>query len=135
ASRSRPHRRDRRRPPGALVRPPNRRFLPACYAELREDLGDVVLDGVTADAKAFGDLGVREAVAEEAQDFPLTRCEDVRVRRPTSSLHGSNLTVAARNYTTQADQRSRYWVLAKPSAPAGVMTLSQGVPSTSTTLG
>src|SRR5260221_3646406 len=42
---------------------------PAPQAELREDVADVVLDGLATDEEAVGDLGVRETEAEELEHF------------------------------------------------------------------
>lgn len=59
--------------------------------EFAEDLGDVELDAVEADAEAPGDLVVRQALAEESEHLPLTGRKDVGVARAASLVHRSSL--------------------------------------------
>jgi len=48
------------------------RLLAARHAELREDLCDVVLGAVLADAESGADLLVGQAFADEGEDFLLS---------------------------------------------------------------
>jgi hypothetical protein len=64
---------DRCSPPRTLVGPPDGGLLATPDAKLREDLGDVILHSVAGDAQSVGDLGVREAVAQELEDLPRGR--------------------------------------------------------------
>jgi hypothetical protein len=50
--------------------------------ELLEDVCDVRLDGCLADVESLPDLGVREAVGNQAKDLSLTRSELVRIGGP-----------------------------------------------------
>src|SRR5262245_35779797 len=85
----------RRRPPGWSVGPSGRRRAvlveaepavhrrirdrpcPVLDAELVQDGGDVVLDGLAAEAQAVGDLLVAHAGRDEAQDLHLAVREGV----------------------------------------------------------
>src|SRR5256885_3348921 len=66
---------------------PRRSFVAAVDAELADDLRDVELRAVEGDAEALGDLLVGEALADEREHLPLSRCEGVRVPRPPARLH------------------------------------------------
>src|SRR5439155_15675277 len=73
-------------------------FLTARNSELRKYLGDVVFHGVPSDAEALGDVRVGEPVAQQRENLPLARGEDVRVSRATTSFHlGSNLAAIPRD--------------------------------------
>lgn len=84
-------RHQRPRPPVLLARRrPGGGLFAGLDAEPGEDLGDVVLGGGGGDVEALGDLFVREAFAEEGEDLPFARCEDVGVGgRPLLRRAGS----------------------------------------------
>ena len=64
-------------------------FFAAGEAELGEDLGDVVLGGGETDVEALGDLFVGEAFAEEVEDLPFARGEDVGMGRAAAAASGA----------------------------------------------
>src|SRR5215212_1847853 len=51
------------------------RFTAIGRSQLADDVGDVKLDRARADVELLSDLGVREALAEKVQHFPLARGE------------------------------------------------------------
>src|SRR5690606_24861927 len=55
--------------------------FPRWYAEGRENLSDVPLHAVDADAELASDLGVRAALRQQVEHLPLARCPGVRSRR------------------------------------------------------
>src|SRR6478752_10324758 len=57
---------------------PGRRVRATAGIDLAIDVADVALDGVDRDAQACGDLAVRLAIRQEAQDLGLARGERTR---------------------------------------------------------
>lgn len=53
-------------------------IAPVCGAELGEDVGDVTIDGPGADEEAFGDLRVRQMLAQQSEDLSLAPSQDHR---------------------------------------------------------
>ena len=41
-------------------------------AKLGQEIGDVRASGARADEESFGDLGVRQALGQQTEDFPFT---------------------------------------------------------------
>lgn len=79
----------------------------ARHAKLADDLGDVELGAVEADAETAGNLFVQEAFADEAKDFELARGEDVGVGRAASCHRCARSPVRAASSIAASSIRSR----------------------------
>ena len=80
-------------------RSPGGGFFSSACSELRQDLRHVVFGSSFADAKPGADLLICQAFAQEIEDFPLPRGQNVWIRRPAASHGMTILRPSVRIYT------------------------------------
>ena len=68
-------------PPRSLLQELHRGFGAVVGAELLEDVADVLVDGVDADAEAVGNLFVGMALAEQGQDLVFALSGSLMISR------------------------------------------------------
>jgi hypothetical protein len=76
-------------------------------AESRPHLGDVISCFALADTQAAGDLIVRQALADESEDFPLPRGQHVGVCRPAAFKVEASIACRSRNYPSGTNVRQK----------------------------
>ena len=76
---------------------PRPQVCPAVEAELCQHIGHVKLHGVGADAQAFGDVAIGEAVAHELHHAPFGEGEDIVIRW-AAPCHGPCHSLTAREF-------------------------------------